>query len=413
MNILIVSTSDNRGGAAIAAYRLMKALKTSGTNVKMFVCEKLSDNSDVVTTGSKYLNKWNFYKERADIFLNNRFSKEHLFDISIANTGLSITDLPEFKSADIIHLHWINQGMLSLKEIGNIINSGKKVVWTMHDMWPFTGICHHAGECTNYEVSCGKCPFLDSHTYDDLSAKLFKKKKEIYSSGTIHFVGVSNWVAEKANNSPLTRGHSINVIPNVIDTAVFSAPEHNSKRSESVKTIIMGANRLDSPIKGFEYLKKALQLLVIDKKRIKQDSIKLILFGSIKNEKDFFRNIPVEFEYMGLLSDAEKVAALYRNADVVVVPSLYETFGQTIIEGMGCGIPAISFNNSGQNDIINHKQNGYLAHYKDVEDLAEGIYWTLFESDLQELSRNSRDKVVANYSQDIIAEKYIRLYSEL
>ena len=180
MNILIISTSDIHGGAAIAAFRLMKALQTHGENVKMLVRDKYSDDENVVQVGSKARNKWNFVWERGRIFLGNRLSRENLFDVSIANTGVSVTEHPEFIKADIIHLHWINQGMLSLDEIGKILASGKKVVWTMHDMWAFTGICHHASACKNYEKSCGSCPYLASASRNDLSHQVFFKKQEIY-----------------------------------------------------------------------------------------------------------------------------------------------------------------------------------------------------------------------------------------
>ena len=134
MNILIISTSDIHGGAAIASFRLMNALLTRGEKVKMLVRDKHSDHNDVITTGNRLQRNLNFYRERAAIFLHNRLSKKNLFDISIANSGVSITEHPAFIKADVIHLHWINQGMLSLSEIAGIIASGRKVVWTMHDM---------------------------------------------------------------------------------------------------------------------------------------------------------------------------------------------------------------------------------------------------------------------------------------
>ncbi|MDD3979136.1 MAG: glycosyltransferase, partial [Proteiniphilum sp.] len=144
MKILLISTSDIRGGAAIAAYRLMNALNAQGQQAKMVVREKLSDNENVIQLGSALPDRWNFLSERAHIFAQNRFSRKHLFDVSTAESGLAITKHPLFREADLIHLHWINQGTLSLKELGRILASGKKVIWTMHDMWSFTGICHHA-----------------------------------------------------------------------------------------------------------------------------------------------------------------------------------------------------------------------------------------------------------------------------
>ena len=194
MNVLIINTSDIHGGAAIAAFRLMNALNANSVNAKMLVRDKLSDNENVMQIGSETQKKWNFYWERAQIFLNNKFSKENLFDISIANTGFSVTEHPEFKKADIIHLHWINQGMLSVNEIGKILASGKKIVWTMHDMWPFTGICHHAGTCSNFQTSCGNCFYLKNPSKNDFSHKLFNKKQAAYSKGQITFVACSEWL---------------------------------------------------------------------------------------------------------------------------------------------------------------------------------------------------------------------------
>src|SRR5690606_25721846 len=157
-----ISTHDQQGGAAIAAYRLMEALNKNGATASMLTIDKKSDNPNVIEVGNRLINKGRFIVERGVIYIQNGFSKNNLFDISIANKGVSITNHPEFKKADIIHLHWINQGMLSIREIGKIVASGKKIVWTMHDMWPFTGICHHAGLCDHFKNGCGLCPYLNT-----------------------------------------------------------------------------------------------------------------------------------------------------------------------------------------------------------------------------------------------------------
>lgn len=412
MKVLLISTSDIRGGAAIAAFRLMNALNANGQQAKMMVREKLSDNANVVQVGRRLTNKWNFLTERVQIFTRNRFSRKHLFDVSTAINGINITSHPLFKEADVIHLHWINQAMLSLNEMGRIISSGKKVVWTMHDMWPFTGICHHAADCEQYEKGCGQCPYLGSNKNNDLSAQLFAKKQQLLTHGKINFVSVSSWLAVKARKSPILLGHSIEVIPNIIDTNLFS-PSSNSTRSDNhIKTIVMGAARLDHPIKGFHYLKEALQILV-NENRINLKDIRLLLFGDAKDAAELLNGIPVEYEYVGPVYEVNKVVELYRQANVVVVPSLYETFGQTLTEGMACGCPGVSFDNSGQRDIINHKANGYLARYKDPADLAEGIYWTLYEADWQLLSQSARNKVVTHYAEEVVAKEYIQLYNRL
>ena len=177
MNVLIVNTSELTGGAAVAANRLMKALGNSGVKVKMMVRQKQTDNPDVVAVGSKFGNFLRFCYERLVIFLNNRLSRRNLFAVSIANTGIDITKTREFREADVIHLHWINQGMLSLRNIRQILDSGKPVVWTMHDMWPATAICHYAHACKKYENKCENCPtILQNGLKIDLSDKIWKRK---------------------------------------------------------------------------------------------------------------------------------------------------------------------------------------------------------------------------------------------
>ena len=148
MRVLIINTSERIGGAAIAASRLMESLKNNGIKAKMLVRDKQTDQISVVRLKSNWLQVWKFMWERIVIWSANRFRRYHLFDVDIANTGTDITSLPEFRQADVIHLHWINQGMLSLNDIRKILTSGKPVVWTMHDMWPCTGICHYARSAT-------------------------------------------------------------------------------------------------------------------------------------------------------------------------------------------------------------------------------------------------------------------------
>ena len=160
MRVLLINTSERVGGAAIAASRLMEALKNNGIKAKLLVRDKQSDQISVVSLKHNWLMVWKFVWERIIIWKANRFKKNNLFAVDIANTGTDITSMPEFQQADVIHLHWINQGMLSLKNIDKILASGKPVVWTMHDMWPCTGICHHARECHNYEQECHHCPFI-------------------------------------------------------------------------------------------------------------------------------------------------------------------------------------------------------------------------------------------------------------
>jgi glycosyltransferase involved in cell wall biosynthesis len=282
----------------------------------------------------------------------------------------------------------------------------------MHDMWPCTGICHHAWGCEGFMKVCGNCSFLTSRKEHDLSYRTLKKKLFL-STSKIQIVTVSSWLKDLATKSVITGNLNISVIPNVIDTSIFYPLDKKVIRSKysfpcEKKIILMGAAKINDQIKGFEYLQQALLLL-----RKKRDDLFLVLFGDVKNNLSFFSGIPIEYRFMGVLSNPSMIAQLYASADVTVVPSLYETFGQTLIEAMACGCPVVSFDNSGQTDIIDHKVNGYLAKYKDVEDLASGIKWILENKDTVNLSKACLTKVQKNYTESIVAKKYIDLYKQL
>lgn len=408
MKILLVNTSDLRGGAAIASYRLMNALNESGVSAKMLVEEKISKNNNVIQIGSSLQQKWGFYSERANIFARNRFSRENLFDVSIANTGVSITNNPYYKEADVIHLNWINQGMLSINEIGKILSSGKKVVWTMHDMWPFTGICHHAGTCERYTGSCGMCPYLSSPSKGDISHSTFLRKLKAYSKGHITFVACSKWLEKLAASSTITNSHSLISIPNPIDTKMYHPMSKYSIRKDlnlpsDMKIVLFAAAKVSDRRKGIDYLIEAANVL---SKREKGN----MLFLVVGNDgAKISSQLPYSSYNIGYV-DSEKMMNMYNVSDLFVTPSLQDNLPNTIMESMACGTPCVGFNIGGIPEMIQHKSTGYVANYKDAEDLATGISWVLNEADAETLSSNSREFVIRNYSQEEIVKRYIELY---
>jgi len=408
MNILIVNTSDIHGGAAIAAFRLMNALLREGEHVKMLVRDKQSAHTAVIAADSKLQNRLNFYLERGVIFLRNGFTKQYLFDISIANRGLSITDLPAFREADVIHLHWINQGMLSLDEIGRIIASGKKVVWTMHDMWPFTGICHHAAGCTRYERSCGECPYLKTPSRNDLSRQLFLTKQAVYARGGITFVACSNWLRELAAKSPLTAGHQVVSIPNPIDTAVYSPMDKREARQRlnlpaDKKIVLFAAVNASDPRKGMDYLAEASRIMAQQ-----HDDILFLIAGN--DGEELGKRLSLPARSLGYVAPQD-MPGVYNAADLFVTPSLQENLPNTIMEAMACGTPCVGFHTGGIPEMISHGTNGYVAVYRDAADLAKGILRILFGNDAGLLSAEARRKVVEEYNQEKIAQRYRQLYA--
>lgn len=413
MKVLIVSTSDVSGGASVAARRLVEALNNNGVEARMLVRERLTDDSFVVQMPGRWCQKWNFLWERLRIFASNLFSRKNLFTVSIANTGQDITRTKAFQDADIIHLHWINQGMLSLQNIRKILQSGKPVVWTMHDMWQLTAICHYAHECRRFTEQCGNCPFLRFPHDGDLSRKVFLKKQEILRNAHVRFVAVSHWLQREALQSTLLRDCDVSVVPNVLSLSRFQLfPRDESRHRLGIKSryvVMYGAARIDNPIKGFGYLCDALRH-IIDTGKIAKDDLCLLLFGGIK-DNTILQQVPVPYIYNGYVEGDDNLSMMYSAANCVVSSSLYETFGQTLIEALACGCLPVTFDNSGQTDIVRHQENGYLARWKDPVSLAEGILWASLDNHIDR--ETLRSEVIDRFSENVVAQQYISIYKSL
>lgn len=406
MNVLLISTSECEGGGAIAARRLMDALTANGVEAKMMVRDKQSDDPNVIKIG----NKLPKLLERLAIMPHTGLNRSRHWQTDIANTGFDITSTEAFREADIIHLHWINQGFLSLNIIRKILTSGKPVVWTMHDMWEFTGICHYPGECTKYRTECGECPLLKNKKMNDLANRTFRKKSDVYQGTEVRFAAVSSWLARCAKESKLLSGQSVEVIPNVLPLSQFVIKDKKEARKqlglpEDKTIIVFGAFKIEDSRKGFAYLKEALQLLT-ERGTFAKEQLHLALFGGLKHP-EILTGLPVASTYLGYVDGENELPALYSAADAAAIPSRYETFGQTVIEAQACGCLPVTFTGSGQMDIITHKQDGYLADYLSPEDFANGLQWAISHPVDKALMRQN---VVKKYSEETIASKYITLY---
>ena len=268
MRVLLVNTSERTGGAAIAANRLCEALGNNGVKAKMLVSRKETGLITVTEPHNRLQYKLNFLRERLTILAANKFRRHRLFEVDAANCGIDITGLKEFRQADIIHLHWVNQGFISLAGIAKIVKSGKPVVWTMHDMWPFTGICHYTRSCEQYKDECGNCPILyGGGAPNDLSHRVFVKKLRLLGNARIAYVGCSDWLANCARESRLLEGKRILSIPNPINTKLYQPDSKTEARKalklpQDKKLLLFAAFRVTNKIKGIDYLCEAIRMLV-------------------------------------------------------------------------------------------------------------------------------------------------------
>lgn len=415
MRVLIVNTSEKTGGAAVAANRLKDALNNNGVKAKMLVRDKETDDITVVGLPNSLRLRFNFLWERFCIYLRLHFSKTHLFEIDIANAGADITTLPEFKEADVIHLSWINQGMLSLRGIRKILASGKSVVWTMHDIWPATAICHYSHQCNYFKSACKHCYLLPGGGGDnDLAASVWRKKQNMLKGANIFFVSCSRWLEAQAKQSALLMGQHVTSIPNPIDTHVFCRRDKADARCRvglplDKKIILFVSQRVTDKRKGMDYFIDAVRQWVDQQPERKEDTAIAILGG---HSEEVAQQLALPAYPLGYVSDEKTIVNVYSAVDTFVLPSLSDNLPNTIMEAMACGVPCVGFKVGGIPEEIDHLKNGYVARFRDVEDLAKGMKWVLFEADYEAISHQAVAKVARNYSQQSVAMRYIEVYNQ-
>ena len=413
MRVLIVNTAERTGGAAIAANRLLQALNRNGVEARMLVRDRKTDAPDVVNVPQSWRLKANFLWERGVIWLANGLSKQNLFQVDIANAGTDITRMEAFKWADVIHLHWVNQGFLSLKDLERIMASGKPVVMTMHDQWYFTGICHYSGTCDKYRSQCCSCPMIKG-IGGDMARRVFDRKRAIYEGRNLTFVGCSRWMADLARQGVLTQGHTVTNVPNAIDTEVFKPLDKASARKKfglpmDKRLLLFGAQRITDKRKGFRYLAEACEHISMHHPTLPGHLGVVVLGGDAESVKSA---LPLPVYTVNYLSNEAEIAELYNAVDLFVTPSLQDNLPNTIVEAMSCGVPCVGFNVGGIPEMINHQQDGYVADYCDSIDFAQGIAWCLNDSRYASLSQQARSNALASYSEPIAAQRYQAVYQE-
>jgi glycosyltransferase involved in cell wall biosynthesis len=346
-------------------------------------------------------------EDKIQAYLTKKCNKQ-LGTFSYPVLGTNVAKLDEVKNADIIYIHWALKGLLNFKSVKQIASLNKPVIIFLHDMWNITGGCHHSFSCDKYKTEgCNSCPMFPAAKKNDLSAKEFRKKMQLYSKhNNLYFVSPSKWLYNCAKESLLTKSKPVFYIPNLIDNSIFKQADKPVARQilniDVNETIIaFGAVSVNSPYKGWAYLQKALELLK------KDDSIKnisVLIFGS-GYEKGIAESIPFKTKFMGYLQDEYSTALVYNAADVFIVPSLADNLPTTVQESLSCGTPVVGFEVGGIPDMISHKKNGYLAKYKDAGDIAEGIKFCI----------NNRIKGyrLPDFEPSVIVQKHLELFEQI
>ncbi|WP_428328586.1 glycosyltransferase [Mucilaginibacter sp.] len=418
MKVTLINTSDAGGGAPAACMRLLKALQLKQVDVAMQVQDKKTAEPCVNSISNsrigKLRSKFNFLYERLPFIWFKAKDRSLRFAFSTADAGTDISNEAAITNADVLHLHWTNGGYLSIDNLKQLIATGKPIVWTLHDMWAFTGGCHYSGDCDHFTNHCGNCWMLCDAGDKDISYEGWVRKTDLLASAkNITFITCSHWLADVALTSSLLKGHRVEAIPNPIDVEIFSAKDKNIARSRwninpNAKIILFGAANIMDRRKGISYLVDALNDLKTNYPDT--EDIEILIFG--KNKAFDVGTLPFKVHEVGIITSQDDMAQLYSLADLYVSPAIEDNLPNTIMEALACATPVVAFNTGGIPDMVEHQQNGYLAQFKSATDFAKGINYVL-NADKELLAANARNKVLNTFTNSIVSGQYIKVYQSM
>ena len=422
MKVLHVAYSDIGGGAARAAYRIHRSLVEYGSEFGissgMRVLDKRTrENSVYGGRPAKEFFLWPAIRQRINQKQFRSYKiKPSAFTLASLPTGLG-KEL-NASDADILNLHFLGNDTLSIEEIGSL---NKPTVWRLPDMWAFCGAEHYV-DVMNDGSDRFINGYLKSNDSNLKSGKDFNRKvwERKYKSWKIpiHIISPTNWLADCVRKSYLMKDWPVTVIPTAIDLQLWKPKDKAHVRGAlglplDVPVILFGAmGGAADPRKGGNLLFEALGKLKTLTNGSHLENIELVVFGQSKPDKNPGFDFPVH--YMGHLNDDITLSMLYAAADVMVVPSRQDNLPGTALESLACGTPVVSFQIGGLPDLIEHKQNGWMAKAFDATDMAEGILWILSDKErYSQLSLSARRLAEDRYHPRLIASKYAELYHDI
>lgn len=407
-SVLHFSTYYKGAGQSIAANRLCKGLYENNIQSDIIVSpRRIVGNPPNNVHIAKYsTGPYGVEEERKTLY---KYPTRHVGVGDNFHTGLIGIDIEkeiEEYNPDIVQLHFINDGFVALESLPKI---KKPIVWRLSDCWAFTGGCHFCNNCIKYKTKCDKCYILNSVEDTDISKDVWERKYNIYNEckDNLHIVTPAKWLYDKCKESPLMKDMKIYHIPNGLNTTTDYFPENRDGLKElfnlpnNKKIILFGAEDAGGVRKGINYLKQALSLIE-DK-----DKYHFVTFGHLVN--GFEKVNGITSSNLGPIYNTSILRKLYSIADVFVCPSLVEPFGQVVTESMACGTPVVCFSNTGPSSIIKHKITGYIAEYKNVVDLKQGIDYVINNN----MRTYAREDAINTYDINVTTKQYLDLYNNI
>lgn len=411
MRILHLSSYDVFGGAGLAAHRLHLGLRKVGDDSRMLLRRKYGDGVAVTEWGGllgkmrlRFLRRLERREAR-----RNGWSGDARFSPGLR--GANLEPVVRRINPDVVHLHWVNDAFVDVSELPTF---DRPLVWTLHDMWPFSGGCHYAGSCRRLEESCGSCPLFGARDELDLSRTVWKRKCDAYAKLRLTVLAPSCWLARQAAKSSLFRERQPICVPNGIPEIWFRGRDRVAIRSRlgwpvDREVILAGASRFrDDPRKGFDYFRSIASRLP----EAGRSRPIVVIFGTSPAGEVEVEGIRIV--ELGAISDQSALAEIYAAADLFIAPSREDNLPNTLLESLACGTPVAAFRVGGIPEIVDDGENGCLAAPFDVDELVRKVRELLANPErLAGARRAARDKAAARFSIATMVARHRAIYKEI
>ena len=402
IKVLHINYYDENGGAAIAVNRIHEALIRNNLNSKILVAVKTSNDPNIIGPNSTFEEiKWKLLlsvNRKIEKIQNKKKYDSSSFNI-LPNKFVKIIN--DF-DCDLVNFHWIGNNLIPINQINKI---NKKIVWTLHDMWPYTGSEHYANtdRFANGYLKNNKPDFIKGLDVDKFIWKLKKK----YYPKDMFIVPTSDWQEKNIKKSILLKNYNFKKINLPLNQDFWKPIDKSYAKKliglpENKKIILIGSDNLNSIRKGNYLIEDIL-------KHAKERNLHLVIFSNVNKIKildNFEKTI-----FKSVKTNSIDLKMIYSASDVYLAPSIQESFGQTVLEASCCNLPTVCFENTGINEIIDHKINGYIANYLDLKDFANGLDWCLGNSNMIDWEKNALK--LKNFSYDKVSMEYKQVYKKI
>jgi len=407
LNVLHINTADQLGGAARSAWKIHGGLQALGVTSRMLVriCDSGSPDVQTISHGSL------LFADRVAHKLTSMVGLQYCFIPSTTQLHRH----PWFRNSDVVQLYNLHGGYFSFRALPRL-SQLKPIIWRLSDMWPMTGHCCYPGTCARWLTGCDQCPDLAQYPGLplDTTAFLYRQKQRAYQRSRLHIVAPSRWIADQTRRSPLLSPFPLHVIPNGIDTEIFHPRDRTTARQElgipvdRFMVLVLAHDFRRDTRKGLGY---ALDQ-VWQSRELQRRNAGLMLVGQGAATAE--PSLPGTVWRHDLVTDDRYLATIYAAADLYLHPAVFENLPNTIIEAMACGTPTVAFDTGGVKDVVHHRRTGYLARYRDSEDLLAGVLTALDDRPTLACWGDACLSLIAErFTAQTQANAYYALYNEL